>query len=500
MSSIRQQRVLGVFAHPDDESIAAGTFLALAARQGHDVSVITCTRGERGEVVPAELDHLERDGEALAAHREQELTKALAELGVHRHLFLDQVPALTQSRPARFVDSGMTWVRPGLAGPAPDAGPEAFSRLDTKIAATLLAIVIRQLRPDVLITEDPHGGYGHPDHLQAHRAAMLAVELAGRREVDTPELAALAPWQVPAVAWVTQSAADARRALEQLAEHFGPAGPGAAENGQPMSILGAQDLPAMAVEPADIQAMVPARSVISEVLAALRAHASQLCVVAGVDGDGPLAGYLATSNGVITPLLDHVAVRTAPGYDAEPITTMLTTPALPPTTTPDVPAADVTRPARATTTRTVPADRLDRADRSTPAGLTGDEGPPANRIATHVLCAVLGIVVAAVGTVVHRYASGDVPVGIILALAAVLTAATTARALARGTGLFLMAGGAILTSQVMAFVRPGDDVLVTNDAISYAWLFGVPLACLLALALPRAWFAALPAARGSEPR
>src|SRR5690625_398967 len=494
MSSMTQARVLGVFAHPDDESIAAGTFLALAAHRGHDVSVITSTRGERGEVVPADLAHLATDPAALGDHRAAELSQALAALGVRRHLFLDRVPALTTVRPARFFDSGMVWVRPGLAGPAPAAGEDAFSLLDPKIPATLLAIVLRQLRPDVVITEDPDGGYGHPDHLQTHRAVMQAVEIAARREVDTPELAALTPWRVPAVAWVTQPASAVRRALDQLTEHFGPAGPGVADNGQPLTLMAPDELPAMAVPDAEIGAIVPAADVVPEVLGALRAHGSQLCVVAGVDGASPLAGYLATSNGVISPLLDHVAVRTAPGYEAHPVRDMLTTPADPAPHERDTASSAVTRRSR--------PSRDDRApDASATRAAGGSSGEAAasslGGATTSVLCVLLGLVVAALGTVVHRYASGGVPVGLILALLAVLTAATTARALRGGRGLFLAAAAAVGTSQVMAFVRPGGDVLVTNEAVSYAWLFGVPIACLLALLLPRRRFASPPQAAAS---
>ena len=116
MTTPPEHRLLAVFAHPDDETIGAGGLLALAVAAGVDVSVVTCTRGEQGEVIPPELGHLTADPDRLARRREQELSAALAELGVHRLLLLDQVPGLDGARPARFRDSGMRWVRPGIAG------------------------------------------------------------------------------------------------------------------------------------------------------------------------------------------------------------------------------------------------------------------------------------------------------------------------------------------------------------------------------------------------
>lgn len=498
MSSMTQHRVLGVFAHPDDESIAGGTFLALAAHRGHDVSVITCTRGERGEVVPPAIAHLATDAEALADHREHELSRALAELGAARHLFLDQVPALAADRPRRFVDSGMSWVRPGLAGPAPDASDDAFATLDVEVLATLLAIVVRQLRPDVVITEDPDGGYGHPDHVQAHRVTMRAVALAADREAPLAELAAHRPWQVAAVAWVTQDVDAVRGALDHLTEHLRRTGATHCANGEPLSIIGSDDLPASAVPAAEIDSTVAAAAAVPAVLAALRAHESQLCVVGGLDGPRPLVGYLATSNGVLSPLLDEIAVRTAPGYPAEVVDRMLTTPAGergagtdgsgltddPGLTRLDVEArGDGPRPG--TAPGSPPSDRVLRSP--------GNGGPAAEsragRVVTNLLCIVLGLGVGALGTVVHRYQQGPLPTGLVLALLGVLAAGATARALGGGAGLFVMSGATVLTTQAMAFTRPGGDVLVTNEAISYVWLFGVVVACILAALLPRSWFA-----------
>jgi len=113
--------LLAVHAHPDDETLATGGLLATWARAGRPVTVVTCTRGELGEVIGGELAHLAGDGPALAAHRETELAGALGALGVADHVFLDTV-----APPARFVDSGMAWAGAGRAGRVAHLPDDAF--------------------------------------------------------------------------------------------------------------------------------------------------------------------------------------------------------------------------------------------------------------------------------------------------------------------------------------------------------------------------------------
>src|SRR5690625_7702308 len=103
MTTPPEHRLLAVFAHPDDETIGAGGLLAMAVAAGVDVSVVTCTRGERGEVIPADLAALAGDPQGVAAHRERALSTALALLGVQRHMFLGHVPGLPWARPDRFA-------------------------------------------------------------------------------------------------------------------------------------------------------------------------------------------------------------------------------------------------------------------------------------------------------------------------------------------------------------------------------------------------------------
>jgi N-acetyl-1-D-myo-inositol-2-amino-2-deoxy-alpha-D-glucopyranoside deacetylase len=144
--------------------------MALYAAQGVHVTLVTCTLGEQGEVIPPALRHLEsgRD-DALGPHRAAELGAAMAELGVHDHRLLAG---------GRWRDSGMAWVEPGIAdaGTRPTA-PDAFRGADPGEAAAALAEVLREVRPQVVVTYDPQGGYGHPDHIKAHEITTAAVEL-----------------------------------------------------------------------------------------------------------------------------------------------------------------------------------------------------------------------------------------------------------------------------------------------------------------------------------
>ncbi|WP_318209049.1 N-acetyl-1-D-myo-inositol-2-amino-2-deoxy-alpha-D-glucopyranoside deacetylase [Streptomyces sp. SJL17-1] len=164
MSDLPARRLLLVHAHPDDESINNGATMARYAAEGALVTLVTCTLGEEGEVIPPELAHLAPDrDDRLGPHRVGELAAAMAELGVTDHRFL--------GGPGRFRDSGMMGVEQNKRA-------NAFWNTDVDTAAPYLVEVIRETRPQVLVTYDPDGGYGHPDHIQAHRVAMRAAELA----------------------------------------------------------------------------------------------------------------------------------------------------------------------------------------------------------------------------------------------------------------------------------------------------------------------------------
>lgn len=162
-------RLLSVHPHPDDETIACGGVLARYAAQGVHTHVVTCTAGEEGDNL-AGIDLGDRD---LVSHRRRELDEALEALGVDRHTHLG------------YRDSGM-------AGEPSNEHPDSFHRADLGEAAARLAALIRADRPQVVVSDDEHGGYGHPDHIKANRVTVRAVQLAADADADVPG----EPWTV----------------------------------------------------------------------------------------------------------------------------------------------------------------------------------------------------------------------------------------------------------------------------------------------------------------
>jgi len=153
--------LLLVHAHPDDESIGTGATMARCGAAGVGVTLVTCTLGEMGEIIPPSLAHL--GPEALGEYRIGELRAACAALGVTDHRFLGGA--------GHFRDSGM------MGTPA-NEDPRCFWRASVDEAAGFLVPVIRETRPSVIVTYDANGFYGHPDHIQAHRVTRRAYELA----------------------------------------------------------------------------------------------------------------------------------------------------------------------------------------------------------------------------------------------------------------------------------------------------------------------------------
>ena len=159
------RRMLLVHAHPDDESIGTGATMAKYAAEGAVVTLVTCTLGELGEVIPPELAHLAWDaGGGLGQHRIAELAAACAALGVKDH---------------RFLGGAGRWRDSGMMGTPSNDWPGSFWQADVDEAARALLAVITEVRPQVLVTYDDNGFYGHPDHIQAHRVAWRAFEMAG---------------------------------------------------------------------------------------------------------------------------------------------------------------------------------------------------------------------------------------------------------------------------------------------------------------------------------
>jgi N-acetyl-1-D-myo-inositol-2-amino-2-deoxy-alpha-D-glucopyranoside deacetylase len=158
------RRIMFVHAHPDDETISTGATMAKYAAGGALVTLVTCTLGEEGEIHVPELAGLAAgEADQLGGYRIGELSDACDALGVHDHRFLGGA--------GHFRDSGM------MDTPA-NKHPRAFWGADLDAAAKLLLDVVREVRPQVLVGYDPDGFYGHPDHIQAHRVATRAAEMA----------------------------------------------------------------------------------------------------------------------------------------------------------------------------------------------------------------------------------------------------------------------------------------------------------------------------------
>jgi N-acetyl-1-D-myo-inositol-2-amino-2-deoxy-alpha-D-glucopyranoside deacetylase len=175
-----REHVLLVHAHPDDESIVTGGTIARLVRDGVPVTVLTCTRGERGEVIPEELRHLEGDLRALADHRETELADAMDALGVTDHRFLGDAGARWRGlEPRRYVDSGMEWGDDGVPVALRPLDPDSLCAGDPADEARDVLAVIADVDATSVITYDDHGGYGHPDHMRTHEIATWAAEEAG---------------------------------------------------------------------------------------------------------------------------------------------------------------------------------------------------------------------------------------------------------------------------------------------------------------------------------
>ncbi|MDF2710952.1 MAG: hypothetical protein K0R62_6604, partial [Nonomuraea muscovyensis] len=137
------RRLLLVHAHPDDESIGTGATMAKYAAEGAHVTLVTCTLGEEGEVIPERLAHLAADRhDVLGPHRVAELAAACRALGVEDH---------------RFLGGQGRWRDSGMMGAATNHRPDAFWQADLDEAAGELVKVIREVRPQVLVTYDANG-------------------------------------------------------------------------------------------------------------------------------------------------------------------------------------------------------------------------------------------------------------------------------------------------------------------------------------------------------
>jgi N-acetyl-1-D-myo-inositol-2-amino-2-deoxy-alpha-D-glucopyranoside deacetylase len=240
--------MLLVHAHPDDESIGTGATMTKYAAEGAGVTLVTCTLGELGEVIPPDLAHLAADaGGGLGEYRIGELEAACAALGVTDH---------------RFLGGAGRWHDSGMMGLATNDEPGSFWQADVDEAAGELLAVLREVRPQVLISYDDNGFYGHPDHIQAHRVARRAFELSDG--LVTKFYATALPRSVLA------------EAIESLRSSRQQGGfPGGAPDFAEVDSV--NDLP-FGVPDEQVTTEIDATAYLDQKIAAMRAHATQIAV------------------------------------------------------------------------------------------------------------------------------------------------------------------------------------------------------------------------------
>jgi LmbE family N-acetylglucosaminyl deacetylase len=254
--------LLSVLAHPDDESFGMGGTLAHYADQGVDVYLICATRGEVGEVAPEYL----RDYPSIAELREAELRCASAHLGLAGIHFMD------------YRDSGMLG--------SPDNGhPEALIAAPVEKVAREIASLMREIKPDVVLTFDPIGGYRHPDHIHIHEATVKAFELVGDENFKTE----LPPHKPARLYFHTIS----RRFLRVAVRLIKLMGKDPSKWGKNQDI----DLTTLAVEDFPVNAQIKYPNVEKRKLAASACHASQ---GGGGLASGPLAWVMRLFAGSAT--------------------------------------------------------------------------------------------------------------------------------------------------------------------------------------------------------
>ncbi len=255
MSQPEKPRLLFVHAHPDDESLTNGGTIAHYVAQEAHVRVVTCTLGEEGEVICDRYALLASDhADQLGGYRIGELTKALKALGVAEPSFL--------GGPGRWRDSGMPAKSPEHHTSFAHAGDDAVQEL---------VAIIDEMRPHVVVTYDPKGGYGHPDHVRAHHITAAAV--------------AAADWRVPKFYWTVIASCALRAGLDALCD-------------VPPDWIRVPDLVdwGFCYADGDIDAVIDAGEHVQAKVAALAAHATQVALA-------PDRRSYALSNNVALPIL-----------------------------------------------------------------------------------------------------------------------------------------------------------------------------------------------------
>lgn len=254
----KSARLLLVHAHPDDETINNGATMAKYVAEGAVVTLVTCTRGEEGEVLLPELSNLSSSiDDGLGKHRELELADAMRILGVSDFRFLGA--------------PNISWRDSGMMETESNNRPDVFWQANLDLAAGELVKIIREVKPEVMVTYDENGGYGHPDHIQAHRVAMRAAELAIDKSFGKGEI-----WEISKIYWNTIPISVIEEGIiamnEVGSDFFG------AEK--------AEDLP-FAKPDVLVTTVIDGEAFVDKKMAAMKAHATQIAL------DGP---FFALSN------------------------------------------------------------------------------------------------------------------------------------------------------------------------------------------------------------
>jgi len=273
LTSYKGYRLLLVHAHPDDETINNGSTMAMYAALGAHVTLVTCTRGEEGEVLIADLSHLAAsETDALGEHREIELADAMNALGVTDFRFLG-------AGVKKYRDSGMM-------GTPQNERTDCFWQADFAEATDALVKVIDEVKPHVLITYDEFGGYGHPDHIQAHRVAMAAAEKSS--------------WDISKIYWNVMPKSVIQEGIDKMKEL----------GSDFMGAESADDLP-FAKDDSFVHALIDGADYVEQKMDAMRAHGTQIAV------DGP---FFALSNNLGLQIWGNEYYTLVKGQKSEPFT------------------------------------------------------------------------------------------------------------------------------------------------------------------------------------
>ena len=275
------RRLLLVHAHPDDETINNGATMAKYVAEGAGVTLVTCTRGEEGEVLVPELAHYAAGAtDQLGPHRETELADAMSALGVTDFRFL--------GAPSK------KWRDSGMMGTEPNNRSDVFWNADLDEAAGYLVKIILETKPQVMVTYDEFGGYGHPDHIQAHRVAMRAAELAADPAYNNG-----ISWEIEKIYWniTPRSVIEAGMAKmkEMGSDFFG------AESVDDLPFVKPDEL---------VTALIDGTPFIERKMAAMRAHPTQIAL------DGP---FFALSNNLGNQVWGHEYYTLVKGVKSEPL-------------------------------------------------------------------------------------------------------------------------------------------------------------------------------------